>query len=47
MMVKDKSKSNKLIARLSLFNGAGGLDIGFQKAGINIQLVNEKWDEKN
>jgi len=33
-----KNKKNKI---LSLFSGAGGLDLGFEKAGFNVVIANE------
>ena len=29
---------------ISLFSGAGGLDLGFEKAGIEVVMANDSWD---
>ena len=36
--------SKKLIA-VSLFTGAGGMDVGFERAGINVVFANELMKE--
>lgn len=36
-----KNKTEKKIKGISLFTGAGGMDVGFEKAGIDIVLANE------
>ena len=31
-----------MIKAISLFSGAGGMDVGFEKAGVEVVLANEK-----
>ena len=32
---------NKKITAVSLFTGAGGMDIGFERAGVSVVFANE------
>ena len=34
-------KNKKLLSGLSLFSGAGGMDIGFSRAGVEIVCAND------
>ena len=36
---------NKALTAVSLFTGAGGMDIGFERAGLNIVFANEMMSE--
>lgn len=36
---------NKEFTAISLFTGAGGMDVGFERAGIKVVLANELMKE--
>lgn len=36
---------NSTFTAVSLFTGAGGMDVGFERAGINIVFANEMMSE--
>ena len=36
---------NQALTAVSLFTGAGGMDIGFEKAGVNVIFANELMKE--
>ena len=39
-----KVKSNNKVKAISMFSGAGGLDIGFEKAGFHNVFASDNWD---
>lgn len=44
-MRKEVREMNKALTAVSLFTGAGGMDIGFERAGLNIVFANEMMSE--
>ena len=36
-------KEHNLMNVISLFSGCGGLDLGFERAGFNIPVANERY----
>ena len=42
---KEVTRMNNTFTAVSLFTGAGGMDVGFERAGINIMFANEMMSE--
>ena len=41
MIKKEKKPMSEPLRAISLFSGAGGMDVGFENAGIKVVFANE------
>lgn len=40
-IIKDRGMNLKKLTAISLFSGAGGMDVGFENAGVEVIWANE------